>query len=128
MDEKRVCVLRRRDSANILIESRLKGENPFVSFNNFPKSRHLPNTRLETFIFKTSNIEKYMVIQKSRGIEFVAPDIIETDTFLFIQTKPSELTGNSVGLIQWKKEKGNYVYEKVRDLIWEFTKNKKRLS
>ena len=70
----------------------------------------------------------YLCSKLNHWTEFVTPDLIETDTFLFIQTKPSELTGNSVGLIQWKKEKGNYVYEKVRDLIWEFTKNKKRLS
>jgi 4-hydroxyphenylpyruvate dioxygenase-like putative hemolysin len=124
-DKKRVCVLKRRDSANILVTSRSKGENPFVSFNIAPKSGHLPNTRLETFVFEISNIEKYVSIQKNREIEFVTPHIIETDTFSFIQTKPSELTGNSVGLIQWKKQKGNYFDEKARDLKWEFTKPEK---
>ena len=123
--QKRVCVLKRRNSAAILVESRLNEQNPFVFFNNFPKSTHLPNTRLETFVFNISNIEKYVSIQKCRGIEFVTSEIIETDNFLYIQTVPSELTGNSVGLIQWKKKKGNYCDEAFKDLNWDFTKSKK---
>ena len=124
-DIKRVCILKRKDSASIIVQSRLKGKNLFTHFNNFPKSKHLPNTRLETFVFETPNIEKYLTIQKNRDIEFVTSDIIESDNFSFIQTKPSALTGNSVGLIQWKKCKGNYFDEKNIDLKWEFIKPKK---
>ena len=124
-DEKRICVLKRRNSANILVTSRLNGENPFVSFNSFPKSRHLPNTRLETFVFNVTNIEKYILIQKSRGIEFLTPEINENKNFSFIQTKPSKLTGNSIGFIEWKKEKGNYFGDKCRGLGWEFMKPEK---
>lgn len=124
-DIKRVCILKRKDSASIIVQSRLKGKNLFTNFNNFPKSKHLPNTRLETFVFETPNIEKYLAIQKNRDIEFVTSDIIESDNFSFIQTKPSPLTGNSVGLIQWKKCKGNYFDEKNIDLKWEFIKPKK---
>ena len=124
-DTKRVCVLKRSGSADILVTSRLKNENPFVDFNLFPKSRNLPNTRLETFVFKVSNIEKYVSIQKGRGIKFVTPDIIETETFWFIQTLPSKLTGNSVGLIQWKKQKRNYLDQNARILNWELNKPEK---
>ena len=124
-DTKLVCILKRKDSASIIVQSRLKGKNPFTIFNNFPKSKYLPNTRLETLVFETPNIEKYISIQKSRNIEFVTCNKIETDNFSFIQTKPSALTGNSVGLIQWKKCKGKYFDEKDKDQKWEFIKPKK---
>jgi len=124
-DKKRICVLKRKNSANILVTSRLKGENPFVSFNSFPKCEHLPNTRLETFVFDVTNIEKYTSIQKSRGIDFLTPEINENENFSFIQTKPSKLTGNSIGFIEWKKEKGNYFDDKSRCLGWEFIKLEK---
>lgn len=124
-DKKRIAVLKRKGSANVLVTTRLHGENPFVPFNNFPKSWHLPNTRLETFVFTTSNIQKYVDIQKARGINFVTSEVIETKNYLFIQTMPSELTGNSVGLIQWKKDKGNYSEEKIKHLDWEFAKPEK---
>ena len=124
-DYKRVCVLKKRNSANILVTSRLKGENPFVSFNSFPKSKHLHNTRLETFVFDVTNLEKYTSIQKSRGIEFLTPDVNENENFSFIQTKPSKLTGNSIGFIEWRNEKGNYFCDKSRGLGWEFIKPEK---
>ena len=63
-DEYRTCVLKTPDyhgfrSADFLIRSRIKGEgeNPFYRLNMAPKSRHLPNTRLETFVFETKDIE-----------------------------------------------------------------------
>ena len=71
-DEYRTCVLKTPSlsgfrSADFLIRSRIKGENPFYQLNMAPKSRHLPNTRLETFVFETKDIEKYVSIQKSQG-------------------------------------------------------------
>jgi len=124
-DEKRICVLKRRNSANVLVTSRLNSENPFASFNSFPKSKHLPNTRLETFVFNVTNLEKYTSIQKSMGIEFLTSDAHENENFSFIQTKPSKLTGNSIGFIEWKKEKENYFGDKSMDLGWEFIKPEK---
>ena len=102
-----------------------KRKKPIFFFNNSPKSKHLPNTRLVTFVFETPKIEKYMAIQKNRDIKFVTSDIFESENFSFIQTKPSALTDNSVGLIQWKKCKGNYFGEKDINLNWEFIKLKK---
>ena len=101
-----------------------KRKKPIFFFNNSPKSKHLPNTRLVTFVFETPKIEKYMAIQKNRDIKFVTSDMIESENFSFIQTEPLALTCNSVGLIQWKKCKGNYFGEKDIDLNWEFIKPK----
>ncbi len=121
----RTCILKRRNSADILVTSRMNEENPFVPFNVFPKSQHLPNTRLETFVFETTDIEKYVSVQKSVGIEFLTDEIIETDNFSFIQTKPSRYTANSIGLIQWKRDKGNYFNEDSKKLDWQFPKPEK---
>lgn len=105
----RTCVLKRRNSADLLVTSRMEKDNPFVPFNVFPKSQHLPNTRLETFVFETTDIEKYALIQKSLGIELLTDEIIKTDNFSFIKTKPSRYTANSIGLIQWNGDRGNYL-------------------
>ncbi len=47
-------------SADFLIRSRLKGSNPFQEVNVAPCSRDLPKTRLEAFVFETSDIECYV--------------------------------------------------------------------
>ena len=112
-DEFRTCVLKTPSlsgfrSADFLIRSRIKGENPFYQLNMAPKSRHLPNTRLETFVFETKDIEKYVTIQKSQGFEFLTDGIVRMDNYSFIQTVPSRFTGNSLGFIQWTGEKGHY--------------------
>jgi len=95
-------------SADFLIKARKKGENPYLDFNINPRTKHFPNTRLEAFVFKCSNIKKYYKIQKSRGINFLSDNIIETDNYFYIQTAPSSFTGFSYGLIEWKDAEGNY--------------------
>ncbi|MBU3183084.1 hypothetical protein [Clostridium psychrophilum] len=39
-------------SADFLIKARKKGKNPYLDFNTHPKTKHLPNTRIEAFVFK----------------------------------------------------------------------------
>jgi hypothetical protein len=95
-------------SADFLIRSRTYGENPFNQFNSALKSRHLPNTRLETFVFEIVDIEKYVSIQKSQGTKFLTDEIVREDDYFFIQTEPSRFTGNSLGFIQWTGERGHY--------------------
>jgi 4-hydroxyphenylpyruvate dioxygenase-like putative hemolysin len=119
-------VLKTADSADFLIRSRKHKDNPFVKFNKAPKSKHLPNTRLETFVFETRDTKKYFKIQKSRGVRFLTDDIIDTDNFSFIQTIPSSFTGNSIGFIQWKKKKGNYFTSESKMLDWKFKKPKRK--
>jgi len=117
----RTVVLKTLGSADFLIRSR-KTENPFLSMNQFPKSAHVPNTRLEAFVFETTDIEKYVSIQKQRGIEFLTDDIIDTGNFSFIQSVPSAYTGNSVGIIQWRRSKGKYASSDSAPLDWQFQK------
>ncbi len=116
----KTCVLKTEGSADFLIRSRKNADNPFITFNIAPKSRHLPNTRLETFVFETEDIEKYVSIQRGRGIVFLTDEIIHTDRFSFIQTIPSSYTGNSTGFVQWKGHKGEYFTDGSALLDWKF--------
>ncbi len=104
----RTCVLKAPRSPAILVRSRLRGPNPFASVNCAPKSAHLPNTRVETFVFETTDLAAYVEIQRARGVRFLTNNILQTDHYVFIQTMPSPYTGNSVGLIQWTGERGHY--------------------
>ncbi len=119
--EFRTVVLKAQGCADFLIRARTAG-NPFLSVNAFPKSRHVPNTRLETFVFETMDLERYVSIQKERGIAFLAPEIVDTDHFSFIQTAPSRCTGNSIGLIQWRRNAGQYTSPGAKPLNWQFQK------
>ncbi|MBN2279861.1 MAG: hypothetical protein JXQ65_04705 [Candidatus Marinimicrobia bacterium] len=92
------------ESADILVRARKSEDNPFREFNIAPKSRSLPNTRLETFVFRCDDVKKYYDIQSKRGVEFLSNEINETSNYYFIQTKPSKFTGISIGLVQWKKD------------------------
>jgi hypothetical protein len=111
-DQFKTIVLTHPDSATFLIRSRKQGlrheNNPFFEFNTHPKSQHLPNTRLETFVFTTSDIKKYVDIQKNRGVNFLTDDIIQGKNYSFIQTIPSQYTGNSIALIQWHTDNKSY--------------------
>jgi hypothetical protein len=125
----RTCVLKIKGSADFLIQSRKDKTNPFRKINLFPKSKRLPNTRIETLVFLVKDIKKYFSIQKKRGIKFLSSHILETDNYYFIQTSPSSFTGNSLGFIQWKEKRGNYLDSKSKILNWQFKKpNKKYLK
>jgi 4-hydroxyphenylpyruvate dioxygenase-like putative hemolysin len=90
------------------VRSRQTGKNPFLDINDAPKSRHLPNTRLETFVFEVKDLKEYVSIQKMNGTKFITNDILNFDNYDFIQTVPSHFTGNSLGFIQWTSEPGKY--------------------
>jgi len=102
------AVLRVEDSADMLVRSRANGANPFADVNRAPRTEGLPNTRLETYVFETTDLESYVAIQKSRNIAFLTDKPIRTDNFLYIQTPPSPLTGNATGFIEWHGERNNY--------------------
>ena len=109
-------------SADFLIRSRLKGSNPFQEVNVAPRSRDLPNTRLETFVFETSDIERYVSLQSQANIKFQS-EILDFDNYYFIQTMPSRFTGNSLGFIEWKGERGVYSSpKKSQRLDWNMEK------
>ncbi|HEY8890546.1 MAG TPA: hypothetical protein VIM70_09855, partial [Clostridium sp.] len=109
-------------SADVLIKARKKGENPYLDFNVHPKTKHLPNTRLEAFVFKCSKVKKYYEIQKSRGVSFLTDNIIETDNYYYIQTIPSSFTEFSYGLIEWKNIVVNYLDKGFTLLSLDFKK------
>jgi hypothetical protein len=124
----RTCVLKvpgsmEFHSADFLIRSRLKGTNPFLELNRAIRTKDLPNTRLETFVFETNNIEMYVSLQKKKGVEFQS-QIQDYDNYSFIQTKPSSYTGNSLGFIQWKDERGVYSSLGSQKLDWKMEKPK----
>lgn len=90
------------DSPDILLRSRISGTNPFIPFNQAGKTQGFPNTRLETFVFRVRDIEKYVDIQRERGVRFISDEVQDHPAFRFIQTHPSRFTGNSLGFIEWK--------------------------
>jgi 4-hydroxyphenylpyruvate dioxygenase-like putative hemolysin len=103
------AVLKLEESADILVTSRKQEDNPYRQFNLAPLSKRLPNTRLETFVFRTSDIKKYYDIQRQRGVEFINGGIVTNDTHKILITKPSRYTGVSVGLIEWLDDSKSYM-------------------
>ena len=107
-DSFKTLVLGTKGSPSFLMRARKKGENHFMAVDPAQKSRNLPNTRLETFVFRTTGLDRYVEIQTDRGVRFMTPDITDHPHFRFIQTMPSRYTGNSLGFIEWTGEKGDY--------------------
>lgn len=119
---RRTCVLRHEGSADFLFTERVGQENPFREYNVGPKTEHLPDSRLETLIFKCPQLEEFVDIQRRRGVRFLTDEIVETDKYLFIQTEPSPHTGNSIGYIKWLDGEGEYLWEGAAPLHWRFAK------
>ncbi|MCK4367973.1 MAG: hypothetical protein KAW84_08525, partial [Thermoplasmata archaeon] len=103
------CVMSpKRPPRFIVKEARRELENPFARFNSGEKTGEDPNTRLETFVFEVNDIEKLFQIQKSRGVSFLTDTILDLGNYRFLQTTPSEFSGNSVGYIQWETDDRDY--------------------
>jgi hypothetical protein len=88
-------------SASVIVRSRGSPKNPFGELNKARMTGTLPNTRLETFVFNTKNLQDYIAIQKARGVVFLTSQPVESESCTFIQTVPSRFTGNSLGFIEW---------------------------
>jgi 4-hydroxyphenylpyruvate dioxygenase-like putative hemolysin len=114
-DEFKTFVLKTEGSADFLIRSR-KNDNPFPSTSRYPKAAPLPNTRLETFVFNVTDLERYTDIQRAHGVEFLTDEIIASETSLFIQTIPSAFTNISIGFIQWLTPGRDYRSDSARTL------------
>lgn len=121
-DALRTCVLKREGSADLLITARLNGENPFREVSSGPKAELLPDTRLETLVFKCPRLDAYVEIQRNLGVRFMTEEPIETDQYRFIQTVPSRYTGNSIGYIQWFEEEGRYDVSGSSPMNWKLEK------
>jgi hypothetical protein len=96
-------------SASVIVRSRFTPDNPFVAYNKARMTGNLPNTRLETFVFNTSNLQDYVTIQMARGVKFLTPAPSQSEFCSFIQTVPSRFTGNSLGFIEWYDKDRLYV-------------------
>ncbi len=106
-EQLRTAVLAADGSPNILVQSRTT-DGPFHSETPCPKADHLPNTRLETFVFEAMDLQRYVAIQRDQGVRFLTNDFIETEHFRFIQTIPSSFSQISYGYIEWKTGVHNY--------------------
>lgn len=103
-----VCVLSREGSADLIVQARTGGPNPFAAANRGAKTAAVPNTRLETFVYACHDVKDYFAIQRERGTTFLEDRIFEAPGHLYVQTMPSRFTGNAVGLIQWKDKASGY--------------------
>lgn len=115
------AVLQYPGSADILVRSR-RGppeQNPFREMNDFPKSRRLPNTRLESFAMEVFDIERYVEIQRRQGVRFVTDEIVRTDTYAWIQTVPSPITGASYAFLQWLTSRRDYTFAEAEPVQWD---------
>ncbi len=86
--------------------------SPFQSLNIGPRTKERPNTRLETFIFETTDIEHVVGEQRNRGTAFMT-DIIQMGGHRFVQTRPSANTHNTVAYVQFDGER-SFKPEKAR--------------
>ena len=118
------CVLGVDGSAGCLVRSR-KAASPFPDGRAFPKTRGLPTTRLETLVFEVADLERYVAIQKNRGVHFLSEGIVRGDGHSFIQTIPSTFSGISFGFIQWSGPARDYVPSEGTRLDWAFRKPEK---
>jgi len=103
-------LLRDGHGADFLLKSRAGDDNPFDLYNKGAKNQGRQQARLETFLFTCRDLDRYVAIQKARGVIFATPSPLVTDAFSFIQTMPSIHTGNAVGLIEWKGRPGTYFH------------------
>jgi 4-hydroxyphenylpyruvate dioxygenase-like putative hemolysin len=117
-----VCVLSQEGSADLLVQSRKTGLNPFAAANKGAKTANVPNTRLETFIFKCRDVKEYFKTQGKRGVAFFEDRVFKTPNYTYAQTMPSRFTGNAIGLIEWKNRESDYVTPECEPLARSFQK------
>ncbi|MDQ7835845.1 MAG: hypothetical protein RDU24_10735 [Humidesulfovibrio sp.] len=112
------CVLQLPGSADFLLTARNSGHSPFDDEPKGPKSAHLPHTRVETMVFLCHDLERFVRIQKARGVRFMTPDVLRSEASLFIQTEPSPHSALSYGFVQWLKGGRQYRGEFFREADW----------
>lgn len=114
----RALLLAREGSAGIMVRHRTEGPDPFAGFNRGPRSSRLPHTRLETLVFSVTDIAAYHEIQREAGRSFAGEGIRSFDGYLYLETPPSEYTGNALGFVQWRGEPGDFSSAVREDLSW----------
>jgi len=116
------CVLQLPGSADFLLTARKPGPNPFDAEPKGPKSAHLPHTRIETLVFLCHDLERFVGIQKARGVRFMSPEVLRSEASLFIQTEPSEHSALSYGFVQWLKGGRQYQGAHFQAVDWSLPK------
>lgn len=117
-DDGQGCVLSMPGSADFLFRTRTSGTQPFAGEPLGPKSAHLPGTRVEAMVFACRDLERFVAIQKKRGVRFLTEDIVRSDASLFIQTVPSAYSALSFGFVQWLHGERLHVSSLVRAGGW----------
>jgi len=103
-------------SADIVVQTRACGVNPFRQANRGAKTAALPDTRLETFVFACSDVEEYYKLQRRRGVAFLEDKIFRNSKYRYVQTMPSAYTGNAVGLLERRGDARDYAPHGARPL------------
>lgn len=109
-------------SADFLFRTRAPGQSPFAQEPLGPKSEHKPSTRVETMVFQCFDLERYVTLQKARGVRFMSDGIIRTGSSLFIQTMPSAHSALSFGFVQWLHGGRQYAGEYFQPADWSLPK------
>lgn len=94
------CLLTMPGSADFLLRTRTGPGWAFADEPLGPKSRHLPRTRVEAMVFGCRDLERYVAIQKRRGVRFLTEEPAACEGALFIQTAPSAYSALSYGFVQ----------------------------
>ncbi len=118
----RTVVLSVEGSADLLLRCRLREDNPFSEVPAGPKSARLRNTRVETFFFRTPDLDAYLDIQRGRGVRFVEGEEVRAEGFRAAQTIPSSYTGLSVGLMQMDPGREGYRPDGAEDMHLDLRK------
>jgi hypothetical protein len=120
--EAAACVLQLPGSADFILRARTSGPNPFDAEPKGPKSAHLPHTRVETLVFLCHDLQRFVGLQKARGVRFLTPDAVRTDSSLFIQTEPSAHSALSYGFVQWLRGGRQYALPRAAGAGWSLPK------
>ncbi|GFK95131.1 hypothetical protein NNJEOMEG_02989 [Fundidesulfovibrio magnetotacticus] len=117
------AVLSLEGSADLVVRTRAGSGNPFREANKGVKTGDVPGTRLETFIFRCEDVERYVGLQQARGTAFLEEDPFGNAGRRFAQTAPSPFTGNSVGLLERRDASRSYAPADARPLDLALAKN-----
>ena len=103
------CLLLRDGlGADIVLACRDGGDNPFTPYNTGLKTGAEAPARLETFLFACTDIDRYVAIQKARGVRFATEAPVRHGAVAAIATLPSVNTGNAIGLVQFDGDRPAY--------------------
>lgn len=118
----KACVMQLPGSADFLFQCRKQGANPFAAEPLGPKTAHMPQTRVETMVFRCNDLDRYVAIQKTRGVRFLTPEPVRTENALFIQTVPSTYSALSFGFVQWLRGNRQYAGPGMEQIDWALPK------